>query len=94
MFAHATVAPIDAAPITPIYATPKQMKPLFNTGLTTLHRIEKGRHRWSGKFPRPKVFGGRKLYDVAAVKAFFDALPEDEKNPRQPPTPRAKKIAP
>jgi hypothetical protein len=77
----------------PIYASPKQVAKLFNVGLTTQHRIEKGRHRWSGQFPTPKVFGGRKLFSVEAIKAFFDALPEREKNPRQPPRPRCRKIA-
>lgn len=76
----------------PIYAAPKQLGPLFNVGLTTLYRIERGSHRYSGTFPRPKVFGGRKLYDVAQVRAFFDALPAG-RSPRGRP-PRRGKIAP
>lgn len=74
MSEHATAAPI--------FAAPKQLRPLFNISLTTLRRIESGEHQRYAGFPKPKIFGGRKLYDVAAIKAFIAALPEGERSPR------------
>lgn len=70
--------------VTPIYAAPKQLGVMFNIKTTTLWRLENGRHRNSAGFPRAKTLGGRRLYDVAKVRAWFETLPEDG-SPRQPP---------
>lgn len=66
--------------VTPIYVAPKQLGAMFNIKGTTIWRLENGRHRNSAGFPKPKTLGGRKLYDVAKVKAWFDALPEGNTN--------------
>jgi hypothetical protein len=72
----------DNVTVAPIYAAPKQLGPLFNISIGTLRRIERGDHQRYAGFPKPKIFGGRKLYPVEAIKAFIDALPEGEKSPR------------
>jgi hypothetical protein len=63
------------ATLTPIYASPEQLRALFNIKRTMLNRLERGRHPHSATWPKGKMFGGLKLYEVAQVKAFIDALP-------------------